>query len=164
MDEKIRNAFYQAYVGEAKAALRLKLYAEKAEKEGYPQVAKLFRVISMSEEIHGTRSLRMLKEIRSTEENLQASFESETSVAQVHYEDFIRLASESGNTAAAVILSQSRDVEDTHAKLYKEAMNNLMEERDTTYYLCKVCGYISDGVLPEECPVCGAKRDQFLPV
>ncbi len=161
MDEKVKDAFYQAYVGEAKAALRLKIYADKAEQEGYPQMAKLFRVISFSEEIHGTRSLRMLKDIKGTEENLQASFESETKVAGVSYDEFIKLATDTGDTTSANIFSQSRDVEEVHAKLYKEAMTHLMEERETTYHVCKVCGFVSDGILPDECPVCGAKKDQF---
>ena len=77
MDEEIRNALQQAYVGESKAALRLKLFAEKAEMEGYKQIARLFRVIAFSEEIHGMRALRVLREIKSTEENLASSFESE---------------------------------------------------------------------------------------
>jgi rubrerythrin len=161
MSDKLRDAFYQAYVGESKAALRLKVYADKAEKEGYPQMAKLFRVISFSEEIHGARALRLLKEIKSTEDNLKASFESETRVAEVAYKEFIKKATEEGNKAAANFFSQSRDVEDVHAKLYKEAMAHYMEERETTYHVCKVCGYVSDGVLPDECPVCGAKKDQF---
>jgi rubrerythrin len=40
----------------------------------------------------------------------------------------------------------------------------MMEGRDTTYHICKVCGYVSDGVLPDECPICGAKRDQFFAI
>jgi rubrerythrin len=160
--EKVKEAIYQAYTGEAKAALRLKVYADKAEKEGYPQMARLFRVISFSEEIHGTRALRMLKEIKGTEENLQASFESETKVAGVAYDEFIKLATAEGNNVAAIFFSQSRDVEDVHARLYKEAMAHLMEERETTYHVCKVCGFVSDGVLPDECPVCGAKKEQFV--
>ena len=162
MDEKIKDAFYEAYVGEAKAALRLKIYAEKAEQEGYLPITKLFRVIARSEEIHGERCLRMLKEIKSTEENLQASFESEVQVAGVAYEQFIKLAAEEENEAASSIFSQSRDVEDGHAKLYKEAMTHLVEEREATYYVCKVCGYVSDGVLPDECPVCGARKEVFF--
>jgi rubrerythrin len=161
MDDKIKDAFHQAYVGEAKAILRLKVFADKAEQENFPQIAKLFRVIAFSEEIHGTRDLRFLREIKSTEENLQASFESETRVAGVAYDSFIRLARELGEEKAALIFSQARDVEETHAKLYKEAMNHLMEERTTTYHICKVCGYVSDGVLPDFCPVCGAKKEQF---
>lgn len=162
MDDKIRDAIHQAYTGESKATLRLKVFAEKAEKDGYPALAKLFRVISFSEELHGKRALRLLKEIKSTEDNLAESFESETKVAGVAYDNFIKYAEESGDKAASLYFSQSRDVEDIHAKLYKEAMDHVMEERDTLYYVCDVCGYVSDGILPDECPVCGAKKDRFV--
>lgn len=161
MNTKLMEAFSQALVGEAKAALRLKVFADKAEEEGYPQMAKLFRVIARCEEIHGSRALRKLKEIKSTEENLALSFESETKVAGVAYDKFIKLAHEEGDAAAALIFSQSRDVEDVHAKLYKTAMTHLMEERETTYYVCKICGYVSDGVRPDSCPVCGAPKERF---
>jgi len=162
MDEKIRNALNQAYMGEAKAALRLKVYAQKAEAEGYKQMAKLFNVIAFSEEIHGARALRVLREIKSTEENLAASFESEKQVAEVAYDQFVKLAEAAGDKEALLQFSQSRDVEETHANLYKQAMSHFMEERETDYYVCKVCGYVADGVLPDECPVCGAKKEQFV--
>jgi rubrerythrin len=161
--DKIQEALNQAYAGESKAALRLKVYAQKAEDEGYNQMARLFRVISFSEEIHGARALRVLREIKGTEENLAASFESEKKVAEVAYDQFVKLAEEAGNKEAVLHFSQSKDVEETHAKLYKEAMAHFMEERETTYYVCKVCGYVADGVLPDECPVCGAKKEQFVP-
>jgi len=161
MDEKMKDAMHQAYTGESKASLRLKVFAEKADQEGYPQLAKLFRVISFSEELHGKRALRLMKEIKSTEENLADSFESETKVAGVAYDNFIKYAEEVGDRAASVYFSQSRDVEEIHAKLYKEAMDHVLEERQTTYYVCDICGYVSDGILPEECPVCGAKKEKF---
>jgi rubrerythrin len=160
--DKIQDALSQAYAGESKASLRLKVYAQKAEDEGYMQMAKLFRVIAFSEEIHGARALRVLKEIKSTEENLAASFESEKKVAEVAYDQFVKMAEEEGNKEASLLFSQSKDVEETHAKLYKEAMAHFMEERETTYYVCKVCGYVADGVLPDECPVCGAKAKMFV--
>ena len=162
MEDKIRDAIHQAYTGESKASLRLKVFAEKALEEGYPQLAKLFRVISFSEELHGKRALKLLKEIKSTEENLAESFESETKVAGVAYDHFIKLAEENSDKSASLYFSQSRDVEEVHAKLYKEAMDHVLEEREATYYVCDVCGYVSDGVLPEECPVCGAKKDRFV--
>ena len=161
MDEKIREALQQAYVGEAKAALRLKVYAQKAEDEGFKQIARLFRVIAFSEEIHGARALRVLKEIKTTEENLAASFESEKTVAEIAYDRFVKMAEQVGDKASLLHFSQSRDVEETHAKLYKQAMNHFMEERETVYYVCKVCGYVADGVLQDECPVCAAKKEQF---
>ncbi|MBN2430355.1 MAG: rubrerythrin family protein [Acidobacteria bacterium] len=160
--DTLRDAYYQAYVGEAKAALRLKVFAEVADKEGYPQIARLFRVIALSEEIHGGRMLRLLQKPPSTEENLQASFESETRVAGVAYEDFIKLAHETGDDIAVRIFTHSRDVEAGHARLYKAAMGHLLAERETRYHVCRICGYVEDSTLPDRCPVCGVPADKFV--
>ena len=158
----INNLHHQAYTGEAKAAIRLKIYADKAEQEGYAQIAKLFRVISFSEEIHASRSLRALREVMATEENLAASFESETKVAGIAYEGFIKAAIEAKDAVSETIFSQSRDVEESHAKLYQKAMNHMLDENETAYYVCKICGYVSDFIEPEVCPVCKAPRSQFV--
>lgn len=164
MDEKIREAHHRVYEGEAKAAFRLRLYAARAERDGFPQIAKLFRAISRSEEIHGERSLRLLEPVRDTQANLEAAFESETKVAGVAYQDMIKLAQEVGDKAAETAFTQSRDVEATHAKLYKAALEHLMEERDTAYFICTLCGYLAESEPPELCPVCGVTRDRFAPV
>jgi rubrerythrin len=161
MDEKLKKAFHQVYEAEAKAALRLKIFAKKADQEDLPQISKLFRVIAFSEEIHGERALRMLREIKDTDTNLKESFQSETTIAGVAYDNFIELAEKLEDTPASTIFSHSRDVEVGHAKLYKNAINHLIGERETSYYVCQVCGYVSDGVWPEVCPVCGAPKDQF---
>jgi len=162
MDERLKEAFHKVYEGEAKAALRLRLFAKKAEQEDLPQIAKLFRVIAFSEEIHGEGALRMLREIKDTDTNLKESFQSETRIAGVAYDHFIGLAEEIGDISVSNIFSNSRDVEDGHAKLYKKAINHLIGEKETTYYVCQVCGYVSDGVWPEVCPVCSAPKDQFV--
>ena len=162
MDEKLKEAFRKVYEGEAKAALRLKIFAKKAGQEDLPQIFKLFRVISFSEEIHGERALRMLREIKDTDSNLKESFQSETHVAGVAYDNFIELAENTGDVTASNILSNSRDVEEGHAKLYKYAINHLIGEKETTYYVCQVCGYVSDGVWPDVCPVCSAPKEQFV--
>ncbi len=162
MDEKLKEAFHKVYEGEAKAALRLKIFAKEAEKEELPQIAKLFRVIASSEEIHGERALRMLRVIHDTDANLKESLLSETHVAGVAYDNFLKLAGDLKDDAASTIFSNSRDVEDAHAKLYDKAANHLIGGRETTYYVCQVCGYVSDGIWPDVCPVCGAPKDQFV--
>ena len=162
MHEKIREAHHTVYEAEAKAAFRLRLYAAKAEQEGYPQIAKLFRAISRSEEIHGERSFRALEPPRETQANLEASFESETKVAGVAYQKMIQTANELGERAAATIFTHSRDVEATHARLYKAMLEHLTEERETTYHVCTVCGYVADGTRPENCPVCGVPASKFV--
>ena len=161
MNDKMNKIYKTIYEGEAKAALRLKLFAKQADREDLPQMAQLFRVIAFSEEIHGERALRMLKEIKNTEENLKDAFESETAVAEVAYDQFLKMAADAGDNVSSTIFAHSRDVEAIHAKLYKKALDHLMGERQTTYYVCQVCGYVSDGALPDECPVCSAPKSQF---
>src|SRR4030065_1685737 len=154
MDDRLKEAFHKIYEGEAKAALRLKIFAKKAEQEDLPQIAKLFRVIAFSEEIHGERALRILREIKDTDTNLKESFQSETSIAGVAYENFVELAEEKTDTTSSTIFSNARDVEDGHAKLYKMAINHLIGERETIYYVCQVCGYVADGGWPGNSPGC----------
>lgn len=161
MDERIRQAHHEVYTGEAKAALRLRHYAATAEKEGFPQVAHLFRAVARSEEIHGERSMRALGMAKDTQTNLEAAFESESKVAGVAYDRLLKLAHEVGDKAAEVVFSQARDVEAVHARLYRDALQRMTEERETTYFVCSVCGYVSDGSRPERCPVCNVPGDRF---
>lgn len=163
MEDKTQRNLYEAFVGEAKAHCRLLAFARKAEEEGYPQVAKLFRAISAAEGVHADNHLRLLGEavVRDTQANLDFSFETEKMVNGVYYPQFIKEAEEEGNRAAALTFSQARDVEEGHARLYEKALRYLLRDEDADYYICQVCGYVSDGVLPEVCPVCGAKKELF---
>ena len=70
-------------------------------------------------------------------------------------------ANEDNENAAALVFSQVRDVEDSHAILYKKALDHVIWERVTTYLLCGVCGYVSDGGVPGNCPICGADSNLF---
>jgi rubrerythrin len=161
--EKTRKHLYEAFVGEAKAHIRLLAFARKAEEEGYAQVARLFRAIAAAEEVHAASHLRVLGEaiLKSTEENLSFSFERETTVNEVTYPQFIVDAEEEGEQAAILSFTFARDVEEGHARLYKKAMDDMLQDQISDYYVCGVCGYTSDRLLPEECPICGAKSEAF---
>lgn len=162
--DRTKQNLKTAFVGEAKACLRLLGYAEKADQEGYPQMAKLFKAISAAEQVHALKHLRLLDIIKSTEENLSASFESETTASENIYPDFIKAADEDGDKAALTSFSHARDAEEFHAKLYKGALDHMIEERQTSYWVCQVCGYVADGQPPENCPVCNAPREKFKQV
>lgn len=163
MGEKTEKNLYTAFVGEAKAHHRLLAFARKAEDEGYPQVAKLFRAVAAAEGIHAERHLRLLGEavVKSTEENLEYSFEQETTVNQVYYPEFIREAEAEGESAAVVTFKDARDVEERHAELYKHALGAMLREEMHDYHVCQVCGYVAEREPPGKCPVCGAKQEHF---
>ena len=148
------------FVAESQAHLRNLAFAMKAEQEGYPQVARLFRAIAEAESVHAFNHMRLLGAVSGTQENLESAFERENLAAST-YPQFLREANEEGNASVAAILGYSRDVEKGHAGLYKKALAHTMAEKETEYYVCQVCGYVSDGVLPDECPICGAPKEKF---
>ena len=158
-----RGNLYKAFVGEAKAHIRLLAFARKAEEEGYSQIARLFRAVAAAEEVHAANHLRLLGEnvVRTTEENLAYSFETETTINEATYPLFISEAEREGQQAAVLSFSAVRDVEEGHARLYRKAMDHLLRDEVSEYYVCGICGYTSDGVLPDQCPICGAESDAF---
>jgi len=162
MEERTADNVHSAFVEEAKAHERLLMFALGAEEERFPRIAHLFRAVAASEGIHARRHFAQLEgSIGDTEENLQRAFHSETGVAGVEYRRMLGEAHEDGEEAAALVFSQARDVEESHAKLYKKALDHVIWERGTAYFLCGVCGYVADGGVPENCPICGAVSRLF---
>jgi rubrerythrin len=162
MKEKSERNLAQAFAAESKASVRNEAFARKADAEGFPQIARLFRAVSEAESVHARRYLLLLRgKIGSTEENLERAFQSEIRANVEEYPKLIRDAAEEGEEAALKAFSQSRDVESGHAELYKRALSEMVAERRVEYYVCQVCGYISEGEAPERCPVCGAVKGKF---
>ena len=160
---KTLNNLKAGFVAESQAHLRNLAFAMKAEQEGYSQVARLFRAIGEAESVHAFNRLRLLGAVSGTQDNLESAFERENLAAGT-YPQFITEANEEDNTSVATVLGYSRDVEKGHAKLYKKALAHMMAGEEVEYYVCQVCGYVSDGVLPDECPICGAPKEKFRKV
>ena len=162
MSEKTQKNLAYAFAAESKAAARNNAFAAKADQEGYSQIARLFRAVSEAESVHARRYITLLRgKIGSTEENLEAAFQNEIKANVDEYPTLIKDASEEEQKVAMTAFTQSRDVESTHADLYKKAMNDMLAERDTKYFVCQVCGYIAEDQAPEKCPVCGAVQSKF---
>jgi rubrerythrin len=161
LKEKTAGNVHTAFVEEAKAHQRLLMFAKKAEEEDLPQIAHLFRAVATAEGVHSRRHFAMLESVADTQTNLERAFQSENAVNGIHYPAMLREAEEDGEETAALIFSQARDVEGFHANLYKRALDHLIAQRSTEYFVCSVCGYISEREPPENCPVCGAPKSRF---
>jgi rubrerythrin len=162
MPEKTEENLAYAFAAESKAAIRNEAFAKKADKDGYAQIGSLFRAVSDAESVHARRYLLLMRgKVGSTEENLDTAFHNEIRANVEEYPKLIRVATEENNEAALRAFSNARDVESRHAELYKRAMNDMLAERQTKYYVCQVCGYISEDSPPENCPVCNAVKTKF---
>ena len=164
MTKATRDNLKEAFIGEAKAYFRLQAFADRADEEGYPQIAALFRAIATAEGVHAQRHFELLEKVKSTEENLQSSFEKETFVNQVAYPEFLRQAWTDEDKKAVWAFSAARNAEERHAKLYKAALTHMVAERETEYFVCTHCGWVEDGNRPETCPNCQRTSEHFVKV
>ncbi|MCK5187429.1 MAG: rubrerythrin family protein [Deltaproteobacteria bacterium] len=151
----------EAFAGESQANRTYLAFAKKADEEGYPQAARLFRAAADAETVHAHNHLNVLGGVKSTLENLQAAYEGEHEEFTVMYPGFIEQAKKEGNNDAIQTFYWANEVEKVHGNLYKQATDNLKSLKATDYYVCQRCGYTAEGNAPEKCPVCGASQDKF---
>ncbi len=151
----------EAFAGESQANRKYLAFAKKADDEGYPAVARLFRAAAEAEAIHAYSELKALGAIKSTAENLQSAIEGETYEFTTMYPGFIREADEEGASQAKRTFSLANEAEKVHAGLYKKALDTLENKYDMEYFLCTVCGYIHENGAPDKCPVCNSLPKAF---
>jgi rubrerythrin len=155
-----------AFAGESQANRKYLAFAEKAEKDGFPNIAKLFRTTAEAETIHAHGHLRAMEAIGSTADNLAAAVEGETYEYKEMYPPMLEQAQAEGHKAARMF-GWAVQAEEVHAKLYEQALTAVKDGKDlgeTAFYLCPFCGHIELGEPPEACPICGAKAAKFVQV
>lgn len=162
MMSKSEKNLWEAFAGESQANRKYLAFAEKADRDGYAQVAKLFRAAAYAETIHAHAHLRALKGIGDTTENLKEAIAGETHEFKNMYPDMIKDAKEEGNKAAERTFTYANEVEKVHADLYTKALEDLENPTEADYYVCKVCGYTCENEAPDKCPVCGANSNAFV--
>jgi rubrerythrin len=165
MSKTVDN-LWEAFAGESQANRKYLAFAEKADKEGYTQAARLFRAAAAAETVHAHNHLRALDFVKSTAENLQEGINGEHYESSSMYPPFLEEAIGENNKAAMRTFKFALEVEKTHEKLYTEMFENLCKEKeeDYAYYVCPVCGYTHPRNAPDVCPVCGAKGERFMRV
>jgi rubrerythrin len=151
----------EAFAGESQANRRYLAFAKQAEKEGYFQVAKLFRAAAEAETVHAHAHLRALKGIRSTAENLKEAISGETHEYEIMYPAMIGTAILEGNKEAEWSFKYANKVEKIHAALYEKALANLDKHENVDYFVCFVCGYTCENEPPAQCLVCNNSAKTF---
>jgi len=152
----------EAFAGESQANRKYLVFAEKADQEGYKQVAKLFRAAADAETVHAKNHIRVMGGVGKTIDNLKSAIAGETHEFKEMYPKFIEEAKKE-NASDAVILSLdvASRVERIHASLIKKALDNLGKNKETDYYVCQICGHTVEGEAPDKCPICNAPKEMF---
>ncbi len=161
---KTQQNLEEAFAGESQASRRYLFFAEVADKEGHPQIARLFRAAVAAETVHAASHLRAMGGVGGTKENLQAAISGENYEFSQMYPPFIEQAKAEANKKAEITFDYANKVEKVHHQLYQKALEALeagQEMKAEPYFVCPVCGYTVAGEAPEKCPVCGTPGKMF---
>ncbi len=165
-NSKTESNLKDAFAGESQAFQKYRAFAKKAELDGKPNVARLFRTTAEAERIHAEGHLRALAGIGSTTENLKAAIGGETYEYESMYPPMLAEA-QAENHRAKVMFGYAVKAEAVHAQLYKLALEAVERGEDLSearFYLCPVCGHIEFGKAPEKCPICGTLGAKYVEV
>lgn len=174
-----QDFLHSAYGGESMAHMRYLIWGDVAEKEGFPNVARLFRAISYAEQVHATNHFRTIDEsgpadatvtaggvfgYGKTAENLQGAINGELHEVNQMYPVYLNTAEFQNEPDAKRSFHGALEAEKIHAKLFQQALDAVKAGKDMQLkkiYICPVCGYTVLDVAPDKCPVCGAKKEVF---
>jgi len=158
---KTEKNLAEAFAGESQANRKYLAFAIKADEEGYPQAAKLFRAAADAETVHAHNHLRVMDGIKSTKENLKAAVEGETFEFKNMYPNMIEEAKEENQNKAKISFNFANKVEAVHAGLYQRYLDDLGNNEDTPIFVCQVCGNTVEGAAQDKCSVCGNPKEMF---
>ncbi|MEM3507305.1 MAG: rubrerythrin family protein [Candidatus Bathyarchaeia archaeon] len=164
MKKMTRNNIEVAFAGESQAHMKYTIFADKADEEGFPNIARLFRAIAYAERVHAGNHYKVLGNIGSTPENLQVAIDGETYEVEEMYPAFNQLAKFQEEKGAEVSTNWALQAEKIHAGLYQKAKQSALEGKDIEIgkiQICSICGYTVEGEAPERCPICNATKDKF---
>jgi rubrerythrin len=153
-----------AFAGESQANRKYLAFAKKADEEGFPQIAKLFRAAAAAETVHAHNHLKAFDGVQATAENLQVAVGGENYEVVSMYPPMLAEAEAEGDKRAARSFRWALEVEKIHEAMYRKAAELLGQGRDgveTDYYVCPVCGYTHEGPMTERCPVCNTLAEKF---
>jgi len=156
-----------AFAGESQANRKYLAFAAKADKDGFPNVAKLFRAAAGAETVHAHAHLRAMGGVKDTTANLAEAIEGEGFEFQKMYPPYLKEAQDDGNKPAEMTFRNALAVEEVHYNMYSEALEAVKGGSDLgerKVYVCEICGNtVYDGA-EDKCSVCGAPAGKFVEV
>lgn len=167
-----------AYGGESMAHMRYLIWGEVAQKEGMPNIARLFEAIAYAELAHADNHFKELREqtggftvpagavfgCGKTFENLQGAIDGEVHEVEQMYPVYLEAARFQNEKGAERAFYYALEAEKIHITLYKKAQEAAKQGKDMDLgpvFICSVCGHTAVDNLPEPCPICGAKKEKF---
>lgn len=167
-----------AFSGESQAHMRYLIYGDKAEKDGFANIARLFRAIAFAEQVHATNHFRQLQKeagaaltvahagfgLAPTAANLDIAISGEVFEVSEMYPVYKAAATLQQESDAERSFDWAWQAEQTHAALFSRAKAAVQAGEDMeigVINICDNCGHTVAGEAPERCPICNVPRDRY---
>ncbi len=164
MREMTKENLKAAFAGESQAHMKYLAFCDKAEKEGFSNIARMFRAIAYAEQVHATNHFRTLEGIGSTIDNLKAAINGENFEVDEMYPAYLAVSELQEEKPATTSMNFALETEKVHARMYGNALESVLNGKDINIgviSICPVCGYTFEGDTPDRCPVCRAPKEKF---
>ena len=165
MRDMTKTNLEAAFAGESQAHMKYLIFADQAEKDGFTNVARLFRANAYAEQVHATSHFKVLKKLAGTSENLKVGIDGETYEVEEMYPAFTAVAELQEERGAIRSTKWAREAEKIHAEMYTNAKSTVDKGQDASIgkmYVCSVCGWTGEGETPDNCPLCNAKKELIM--
>jgi rubrerythrin len=179
MHEITAGNLRSAFSGESMAHMRYKVWAEKADLDGFPNVGRLFRAISRAEQAHASGHFRALRSVggasdvsaaggfglAGTSANLQGAIDGELFEVREMYPAYLAVAQMQGEKMATRSMTFAVQAEKIHADMYARAKAAVDAGSDVELgpvRICPICGHTIEGDVPDRCPICNAKGELYV--
>ena len=164
MHEMTKANLEAAFAGESQAHMKYLIYADQAEKDGFHNVARVFRANAYAEQVHATGHFKVMKKLGDTSANLQDGINGENFEVEEMYPAYMAVAELQDERGAVRSTKWAREAEKVHAEMYADAKKSVESHSDSDVqkvYVCSVCGWTGVGEHPDNCPLCNAKKEFF---
>ena len=164
MKPKTEQNLKAAFAGESQAHMKYLVFADKAAKDGFSNIARLFTAVSFAERVHATTHHNVVFGVKPTVDNLATAIGGEKYEVDTMYPEFRAAAEQEGEAGALTSIRFALEAEKIHAVMYARAKEAAASGKDFAVgaiFVCPVCGHTAEGSAPDPCPVCGAKKESF---
>jgi rubrerythrin len=176
----IRN-LETAFEEETKTSTAYKAYAVRADEEGYPGLASLFRATALAEQIHAGNHARVLRHmggstgfdvprprVDGTLENLKTAFVDQKFEVDYLYPTFLTTAVPLFDSTAIRSFHWAIEADKSHIRLYDDVMARIngsdnpgWEYKKHSLFVCSLCGYVAEHTDGDNCPGCNYLWEKF---
>jgi len=164
---KTEANLWAAFAGESQARNKYTYFSKQAKKEGYEQIASIFKQTAKNEKEHAKMWFKELGGIGTTAENLKSAAEGEHYENTEMYPEFAQTAREEGFTEIARLFMSVAEIEKEHEERYMKLLGNVennmvFEAEEGTVWICRNCGHVHIGkTAPMKCPTCAHPQSYF---